>query len=126
GDATRPEQVAVELEGARLENGCADARQAEVQRVVDGDRTGGEAIEPEPSVAPRLLAGPAQGLHHVLLSAVAEGVEPAIAVARAADLHQQVVVGGAVVRRAAARAIGAELGDHRAWAKPPLPGHGGL
>ena len=97
-----------------------------MQRVVDGDRTRGEAIESKPSIAPRLVAGPPQRLRHILLGAVAGGVEPPIAVARSADLNQQVVVGGAVVHRAAARAVGAELDDHRASAKRPLPGHCGL
>ena len=95
GDAARVEEVAVELVGARAEHRRLDARQLEVQRVVDHDRAGREAVQAEAAVAPRLMARPAEHLGDVLLARAPERVERAVALAGAADVDLEVVEVGA-------------------------------
>src|SRR5581483_12214805 len=91
-----PEQIAIQLEGAGPQNCGAHAGQPEMQRVVDGDRAGRKAVEPKPTVAPRLAAGPAERLGDIALRPVAERVEAAVTGPGPPNLDEQVVVGGAV------------------------------
>ena len=111
------DQVAVELVRAGLQHRRLHAWQRQVQRVVDRDRAGREAVEPERAVAPRLRARPAQDLGDVLLRARPERVEATAAVAGPADLDEQLVVARAGRERLAVAAVGAELDDRRAAAR---------
>ncbi len=120
------EEVAVELVGAGLQDGGLHARERQVQRVVDRDRAGREAVEAERAVAPRLMARPREDLGDVGLRAGAERVELPVAVAGPADLDEQVVVGRPGVDGSTVAPVGAELDDHGPRRQRSLAGDRGL
>jgi hypothetical protein len=107
----RVEQVAIQLVGAGSQHRRLDARQVEVQRVVDGDGAGREPEEAEAAVAPRLGARPPEHLGDVLLGAGTQRVERAVAQPGAPDVHLEVVVVRAAELRAAPGPVRAELHD---------------